>query len=131
MAKKTTKGGYFVIHASFSQIIELRANLSQSWENAVFHFLHHDGGNGVKVRFWHPDTGEYIDRRVFMYAEPLPVADKKPGKAANCQTRKRNRKNESNEQHIASHFGGLYLEADDDAEKIKAFVVPNTSQDFL
>jgi hypothetical protein len=64
-------------------------------------------------------------------SNPLPVANKKPGKAANCQTRKRNRKNESNEQHIASHFGGLYLEADDDAEKIKAFVVPNTSQDFL
>ena len=128
---KKTKGGYFIIHASFSQIIELRANLTQGWKNAVSHFLNHDGGSGVTVRFWHPETGKYIDRKVFMYAEPLPVADEEPGKAANRQTRKRNRKNESDDQHIASHFGGLYLEADDDAEKIKAFVLPNTSQDFL
>ncbi len=66
-----------------------------------------------------------------MYGEPLPPSDEKPDKAAHGKTRKRNRQDESDEQHVRSHFGGLYLETEEDAEKVKALVVSNFSQDFL
>ena len=131
MVNKTIKGGYFVIHASFSQIIELTSNNAQLWESAVSHLISNEGAQGVRVRFWDPDSGNYMDRRVFMYAEPLPPSDEKPNKAAHGKARKRNRQDESDEQHIRSHFGGLYLETEEDAEKVKALVVPNSSQDFL
>ena len=42
--------------------------------------------------------------------------------------RKRNRQDETDEQHVRSHFGGLYLETEEDAEKVKALVVSNFSQ---
>ena len=131
MVNKTIKGGYFVIHASFSQIIELTSNKAQVWESAVSHLINNEGAQGIRVRFWDPDTGNYMDRRVFMYGEPLPPSDEKPDKAAHSKTRKRNRQDESDEQHVRSHFGGLYLETEEDAEKVKALVVPNYSQDFL
>lgn len=131
MVNKTIKGGYFVIHASFSQIIELTSNKAQVWESAVSHLINNEGAQGIRVRFWDPDTGNYMDRRVFMYGEPLPPSDEKPNKAAHGKTRKRNRQDESDEQHVRSHFGGLYLETEEDAEKVKALVVPNYSQDFL
>ena len=131
MVNKTIKGGYFVIHASFSQIIELTSNKAQLWESAVSHLISNEGAQGVRVRFWDPDSGNYMDRRVFMYAEPLPPSDEKPNKAAHGKARKRNRQDESDEQHIRSHFGGLYLETEEDAEKVKALVVSNYSQDFL
>ena len=131
MVNKTIKGGYFVIHASFSQIIELTSNKAQTWENAVSHLINNEGAQGVRVRFWDPDSGNYIDRRVFMYGEPLPPSDEKPNQAAHGKARKRNRQDESHEQHVRSHFGGLYLETEEDAEKVKALVVSNFSQDFL
>ena len=131
MVNKTIKGGYFVIHASFSQIIELTSNKAQRWENAVSHLINNEGAQGVRVRFWDPDSGQYIDRRVFMYADPLPPANEKPNKAAHGKAGKRNGKDDSDEQHIRSHFGGLYLETSEDAEKVKALVVPDYSQDFL
>ena len=131
MVNKTIKGGYFVIHASFSQIIELTSNKAQLWENAVSHLINNEGAQGVRVRFWDPDSGNYIDRRVFMYGEPLPPSDEKPNQAAHGKARKRNRQDESDEQHVRSHFGGLYLETEEDAEKVKALVVSNYSQDFL
>ena len=131
MVNKTIKGGYFVIHASFSQIIELTSNKAQLWESAVSHLISNEGAQGVRVRFWDPDSGNYMDRRVFMYAEPLPPSDEKPNKAAHGKARKRNRQDESDEQHVRSHFGGLYLETEEDAEKVKALVVSNYSQDFL
>ena len=131
MVNKTIKGGYFVIHASFSQIIELTSNKAQVWENAVSHLINNEGAQGIRVRFWDPDSGHYIDRRVFMYGEPLPPSDEKPNQAAHGKARKRNRQDESDEQHVRSHFGGLYLETEEDAEKVKALVVSNFSQDFL
>ena len=131
MVNKTIKGGYFVIHASFSQIIELTSNKAQLWENAVSHLINNEGAQGVRVRFWDPDSGNYIDRRVFMYGEPLPPSNEKPNEAAHGKARKRNRQDESDEQHVRSHFGGLYLETEEDAEKVKALVVSNYSQDFL
>jgi hypothetical protein len=131
MVNKTIKGGYFVIHASFNQIIELTSNKAQVWENAVNHLINNEGAQGIRVRFWDPDSGNYMDRRVFMYGEPLPPANQKPNKAAHGKAGKRNRKDESDEQHVRSHFGGLYLETEEDAEKVKALVVSNFSQDFL
>jgi len=131
MVNKTIKGGYFVIHASFSQIIELTSNKAQVWENAVSHLINNEGAQGIRVRFWDPDSGHYIDRRVFMYGEPLPPSDEKPNQTAHGKARKRNRQDESDEQHVRSHFGGLYLETEEDAEKVKALVVSNFSQDFL
>ena len=131
MVNKTIKGGYFVIHASFSQIIELTSNKAQIWENAVNHLINNEGAQGIRVRFWDPESGNYMDRRVFMYGEPLPPSNKKPNKAAHGKAGKRNREDKSDEQHVRSHFGGLYLETEEDAKKVKALVVSNSSQDFL
>lgn len=131
MVNKTIKGGYFVIHASFSQIIELTSRQPQTWETAVHHLIKGEGAQGVRIRFWNPDTGHYMDRRVFMYSEPLPPSDEKPNKAANGKAGKRNRQDQTDEQYVRSHFGGLYLETEEDAEKIKALVLPDHSQDFM
>ena len=79
MVNKTIKGGYFVIHASFSQIIELTSNKAQVWESAVSHLINNEGA-GHQGRVLGSDTGNYMDRRVFMYGEPLP--SEKPNKAA-------------------------------------------------
>ena len=120
---------YFVIHASFSQIIELTSNKAQVWESAVSHLINNEGAQGVRVRFWDPDTGNYMDRQGLHVS--LPPSDEKPNKAAHGKARKRNRQDESDEKHVRSHFGGLYLETEEDAEKVKALVVPNYSQDSL
>ena len=108
---------YHLIHASFSQIVEVKAQTAPSFAAAVRQLLLNQDGDGVTVRLWNADTGEYLDRRVFISLSPV---QEQPSEADNGKARKRNGKDQSDEKHVRSHFGGKFLEAEDDAEPRKA-----------
>ena len=57
---------YHLIHASFSQIVEVKAQTAPSFAAAVRQLLLNQDGDGVTLRLWNADTGEYLDRRVFI-----------------------------------------------------------------
>ena len=104
---------YHVIHASFSQIVEVKATTAPNFASAVRQLLMHQDEDGVTLRLWNADTGEYLDRRVFISLLP---SQKQPRQAANRKARKRDGKNQSDDKHVRTHFGGKFLETEGDAE---------------
>jgi len=104
---------YHVIHASFDQIVEVKPTNSPNFASAVRQLLKYQNEDGVTLRLWNAETGEYLDRRVFISLLP---SKKQPRQAANRKACEGDGEDQSNEKHVRSHFGGKFLEAEDDAE---------------